>query len=79
VSTAPPLEPSRGAASLLTAPGSLLASAQSAGTGTLMTLMVLLSGLLLIVMMCVDAVGLGPRHDYLRRQISHHRRWPPWL
>jgi hypothetical protein len=73
--TAPPLEVSRTAsspASLVTALGPLAASS---GTDTLVTLMVLIGGALLITLMCADAVGVGPRHDYLRRQISHHR-WP---
>jgi hypothetical protein len=73
-----PLELSQTAsspASLVTALGPLAASAQLTGTDTLVTLMVLFGGALLIALMCADAVGVGPRHDYLRRQISHHR-WP---
>jgi hypothetical protein len=79
-STAPPLEPSQAPtrpASLVAALGPLAASASLTGAGTLVTLMVLLGGALLIALMCADAVGLGPRHDYLRRQVTHHRR-PPW-
>jgi hypothetical protein len=33
-------------------------------------------GGLLIALMCLDAVGAGPRHDYLRRRAG--RRPPPW-
>jgi hypothetical protein len=76
--TAPTLELSQTAsspASLVTALGPLAASAPLTGTDTLVTLMVLFGGALLIALMCADALGVGPRHDYLRRQISHHR-WP---
>jgi hypothetical protein len=79
-SPAPPLELSQTAtrpASLVTALGPLAASASLTGAGTLVTLMLLLGGALLIALMCADAVGVGPRHDYLRRQTTHHR-WPPW-
>ncbi|HEX4436183.1 MAG TPA: hypothetical protein VH061_05240 [Solirubrobacteraceae bacterium] len=77
---APPLELSQAAtrpASLVAALGPFAASAPLTGAGTLVTLMVLLGGALLIALMCADAVGVGPRHDYLRRQVTHHR-WPPW-
>jgi hypothetical protein len=79
-SAAPPLELSQVAtrpASLVAALGPFAASAPLTGAGTLVTLMVLLGGGLLIALMCADAVGVGPRHDYLRRQVTHHRR-PPW-
>lgn len=77
---APPLELSQttaGPASLVAALSPLAASAPLTGAGTLVTLILLLGGALLIALMCADAVGTGPRHDYLRRQVAHHR-WPPW-
>ena len=78
--TAPPLELSQTAsspASLVTALGPLAAAAPLTGAGTLVTLILLLGGAMLIALMCADAAGVGPRHDYLRRQVAHHR-WPPW-
>jgi hypothetical protein len=77
---APPLELSQTAtspASLVAALGPLAASAPLTGAGTLVTLMVLFGGALLIALMCADALGVGPRHEYLRRHVIHHR-WPPW-
>jgi hypothetical protein len=78
-SAAPPLELSQTAtspSSLVAALSPLTASAPLTGAGTLVTLILLLGGALLIALMCADAVGTGPRHDYLRRQAAH--RWPPW-
>jgi hypothetical protein len=69
-----------GPASLVRALGPLAASAPltgAAGTDARETLLVLLGGALLIALMCLDAVGVGPRHDYLRRQVTRHR-WRPW-
>jgi hypothetical protein len=79
-STAPLVEASQtGSAttSLTAALGPLAAAAPLTGADTLVTLMVLLGGALLIALMCADALGVGPRHDYLRRHVIHHR-WPPW-
>ncbi len=48
------------------------------GDGVLGWLLVLALGALLIAAMCADAVGAGPRHDYLRRRRGRGSRWLPW-
>jgi hypothetical protein len=54
-------------------------SAPAIGTAGSMTwLLVLALGALLIALMCMDAVGAGPRHDYLRRRRGRTWRPPPW-
>jgi hypothetical protein len=50
----------------------------SLGGGALTWLLLLCVGVLLIALLCVDAVGAGPRHDYLRRRQGRAWRLPPW-
>jgi hypothetical protein len=48
------------------------------GGGGLAWWLLLCVGALLIALLCVDAVGVGPRHDYLRRRQGRTSRLPPW-
>ncbi len=42
----------------------------------LATMILVGTGALLIALMCLDAIGIGPRHDYLRRRTGGWRL--PW-
>jgi hypothetical protein len=55
--------------------GSVGAGLTRPGVGTLPWLLVIFIGAALIAMLFLDALGLGPRHDYLRRRSG--RPW--WL
>jgi hypothetical protein len=50
----------------------------SLGSGGLAWWLLLCVGALLIMLLCVDAAGVGPRHDYLRRRQGRTWRLPPW-
>jgi len=46
--------------------------------GTLAWILALVAGTVVIAAMCADALGVGPRHDYLRRARRSPGRWPRW-
>ena len=52
------------------------ATLSTAGAGLLATILLIAGGALLIALMCFDAVGVGPRHEYLRGRAGRWRL--PW-
>lgn len=52
------------------------ATISTAEAGLLATILLIAGGALLIALMCCDAVGVGPRHEYLRRRAGRWRL--PW-
>ncbi|MCW3031993.1 MAG: hypothetical protein JWM60_338 [Solirubrobacterales bacterium] len=65
-------------ASLVSALAPFSAGPSLGGDGALAWLLLLCAGALLIGLLCVDAAGIGPRHDYLRRRQGRTWRPPPW-
>ena len=56
-----------------------LASLRDGSTnGPLALILALLAGAAVIAAMCADALGVGPRHDYLRRARRSSGRWLRW-
>jgi hypothetical protein len=58
--------------------GQLDAGTRLGGVGLLVWLLALLLGALLIALTCADAVGIGERHEFLRRRRGRSWKLPPW-
>lgn len=58
--------------------GQLEAGTRLGGVGLLVWLLALLLGALLIALTCADAVGIGARHEFLRRGRGRSWKLPPW-
>ena len=59
--------------------GAALASLRAGPAGGEVPLILLLfAGAAAVAAMCADALGAGPRHDYMRRARRSPRRWLRW-